>query len=379
MIQQGHIDAREAIVLLWFMLGAKVLLNAPATLVKAGFTSGWMIALAGAVTAAIALLPGLFLMRRFDGLPFARVVEKAGGLVIGKIVGLILFLYLFGLLALTLREFSGAIGTSILPTTPVEVLIFGFLIVTVFTVYLGLESIGRFSLLLAPWLLLFFVVIVLGEARLFDVNHFFPLWGPGPGKLSLLMLQGCSRYFEVIILWIMYPYLRSRGQAGSIAVRALALAALIITTVQIVLLMTLDVQNVMVLTYPIVSLARLVTLGTFVTRIEALLILLWVFVALVSFSVVLWACATTLGETLRLPGYRVLLPPLTAILFGTAVVIKGAGQAISLDTLVYRQNGWIIGFVLPLVIWLLAVIRRKKGGGGQSASESDQGTTAGAG
>ncbi len=319
-----------------------------------------MVPLGAGVVALAASWPGVLLMRRFGGASFPRAADESGGLVIGKIAGFA-FWALFAVSAsLALREFSEAFSITILPRTPIEVIILTLALTAAYSAYLGPEVVGRLTIFLTPWLVLFLIVILLAPLTAVDLGHIFPFWGTGLSSLLRNSLQRSSLYADATVLLVLYPYLRVPAKAHSVAVWAIALAALVFAFVEVVIIMVFDVVNTDRLVFPIVSLARLVAFGRFLTRVEALGVLLWVFLSAVQIAVLLWAAATTLAETLRLPSHRPLFAPLTTIVIAGCSALTGEWQAARLDFQILGRWAGAVAFVLPLGLWLLSLVRGKK-------------------
>ena len=69
--------------------------------------------------------------------------------------------------------------------------------------------------------------------------------------------------------------------------------------------------------------------------------------------------AIILQDTFKLPFYRPLLPALTLLTFTTAFLPEDLIQAIKLEGEIRMVYGWIIAFILPIFVSLVALILRK--------------------
>jgi len=371
MIRQGHIDQAEAILVIWFAIGAKVVLNLPAAVTAHALTAGWMVVLGGGLLSLAAFLPGVLLMRRFPGLPYARAGDEAAGLVPGKIAGVVTAAFLILLSSLTLRESAEAFATTLLPTTPVVVIILVFALTMGYSAYAGVEALGRLVVFFVPWVVAILGLVLLGEVEMVDLRHLFPLWGRGPTAVAADMATSTSLYSEMLLLPILYPYLRRRRQAVRVGVWAILLSTVLLSVVQVVIVGAFDVSNTDRLVFPLISLARFISFGRLFSRVEALVILVWIFAAAIQSTALLWAVATNLAECLRLPDHRPLITPLAAVIAAAATVPVGMREAAAIDFEYVHRWGAIVAFGLPLALWLLAVVRGKRGpGASDQADES---------
>ncbi|MCL6580795.1 MAG: spore germination protein [Firmicutes bacterium] len=324
-------------------------------------TASWMVILLSGAVALAALVPGVALMRRFGTLPFARVAEEAAGVVVGKAYGLAVTLLLVVMDALALRQFADTFDLSILPRTPVQVLVIVLALAAAYAAYAGLEGLSRITVFLTPWLLLALLGLGAAELRSFSVLRLFPLWGPGPGEVAGQSLARSSAYAEVLILFILYPYLRQPRRAVAVGIWSVLLSAALMVATQVVLVGIFDIAGADGLSLPLIHLSRMVALGRFVTRVEPLAVFVWSFAAVLDVTVLLWAAATTLAESLRLPDHRPLVAPLTAVTIGLALLPAGIQQASTLDFEYVRRWAWVVVFAIPAGLWVLAALRGLRG------------------
>jgi spore germination protein KB len=361
MIKQGHIDARQAIILLWLTVSGKELLTYPAAVIAEGFSASWLIPIFAALGTAAAVLPGVALMRRFPGRSFAQAGEEAVGPLIGKGVGLVVVAFLLLDTALALRQFSDAFGISILPLTPIRVIALTLMLVVAYAAYTGLEAVGRMAAFVVPWLALFFVLMYTGRSVDLVFGRLLPFWGPGAGPLALISLEHTGLFSEILILLVMFPYLRQPETGRAAALWIVALSGVVMAVLEVTLLATFDVMGTDRLLYPIIHMTHLVTLGRFDARWDPLVILLWVLLAAVKLTVLLWATATQLGETLRLADFKPLLPVITLLAVIGSRLPGGLQEAVNAYHALIIHHGWVVALVLPGLLWLVVALRRRRG------------------
>jgi len=359
-IKQGYVDGRQATALLWLAASGKVLLTIPALIVAEGFSASWLIPLGSATIAAAAILPGLALMKRFPGRSLAGAAEEAVGPIAGRAAGLVLAGFLAADAALVLRQFSDAFGSVILPRTPIPVITLVLVLTAVYSAYTGLESIGRLSMFLVPWLLAFFALGYTGRVPDLSFARLMPFWGPGPGNLAVQALKHTGLYSELLTLLILIPYLRKPAVGRAVAFWVIGLTVAVMILIQVSILVTFDVLGTDRLLYPVINLSDLVTLGHLDARVEPLIVLLWIFMAAIKVSVILWTLGTHLAETLRLPQFKPLLPIVAVIALAGSRLPGGIQQTIDLYHVSVTHVGGVPVFALPGLLWLAAVLRGRR-------------------
>ncbi|RJQ08394.1 MAG: hypothetical protein C4551_05310 [Bacillota bacterium] len=361
MIRQGHIGRSQAILLVWYVLATKVFLNVPSSLLSEAFSAAWLVTLGGGVVAFLGLVPAVTLMRRFEDMPLARVLDEAGGLVLGKIASLGASVTLLAILGVALREFGESVTISTLSRTPMNIIMVTFVALVGYSAYSGIESSGRLTTFLTPFLLILFGLILFSDISDLNLRQIFPLLGPGPGRLAVSMLTRSSIYAEVMVMLILYPYLRERRDALAVATWALALGVAVLTTTEVIISSAFGIEGSERLLFPFLQLARLSTLGRFVTRLDPLFVFLSFFAAALSFSTVLWAAVTHLAEALRLKDHRPLIAPISAVVVAGGLLPRCLLNVIDISFGVIYMWAWIPLVLLPGLFLPLAVLRGKKG------------------
>jgi spore germination protein KB len=359
-IKQGHIDARQAIILLWLTVSGKELLTYPAAIIAEGFSASWLIPILAALVTGVAVLPGVALMRRFPGRSFARAGEEAVGPLIGKGVGLVVVAFLLLDAALALRQFSDALGISLLPLTPIRVIALGLVLAVAYGAYTGLEAVGRMAAFVVPWLAILFVLLYTGRSADMVLGRLMPFWGPGAGPLALISMEHTGLFSEVLILLVMFPYLRRPAAGRAAALWVIALSGAMMAVLEASLLATFDVMGTDRLLYPIIHMTHLVTLGRFDARWDPLVVLLWILLAAVKLTVLLWATSTQLGETLRLADFKPLLPVVSLLAVIGSRLPGGLQEAVNAYHFLIVHYGWVVALVLPGLLWLVVALRRRK-------------------
>lgn len=361
MIRQGHVERAQIILILWYALSAKLFLTFPSSLIGETLSASWWVMAGAGVIALVAFLPGLALMRRFVRLPLARAFDEAGGLILGKAASFAVGATLLAITALSLREFGESFTVSILPQTPVTIIMVTFALLAGYAAYVGLESLGRVAIFMTPFLLILFGLILFSNPEDFNPLRLFPLLGPGLGTVASSTFLRSSVYAELLLLLIAYPYLRERRDAVPVAVWAMVLAAGVLMITQVIITGVFDNFGTVRFPFPVLRLARLATLSRFITRIDPVFVFLWFFVAATKQTIMLWAASTHLAETLRLPTNRPLIPALTVIVIALGLAPRSIEQVAEISFMGVFRWAWLTAFALPAVFWLLAVIRKKTG------------------
>lgn len=359
-LREGYLGEHETAVMLIIFLATKIFLSFPQAMVHVARTSAWIVPALSALWA----LPGLWalcaLMRRFPGRSIIEVAEEVAGPWLGGLAALAIFLTFLVITVAILRQFTESIVTMVLPETPVSVIAAIFTVAITFGAYKGMEAITRTAWIIFPWIAAGLGIILVLVLPWADYHRLFPPLGLGLGQLLLLGPQKVSMYTEFIILGLVFPSLRYSARPFRLGLVVLLASILIISSTLAVFLAVYSVADGERQVFPVYQLSRLIYLGRFVQRIDAIFVLVWVISGLLKLSVSLYGTAAALGRFLRLPLYQPLVFPLALIAFALSFWPPDITAAVALDQHVLRTWGWAPAFGLPLVLLGAASLRKTR-------------------
>ncbi|MFZ5827710.1 MAG: GerAB/ArcD/ProY family transporter [Bacillota bacterium] len=355
---EGHISLREGTTLIFIALSAMLFLQFPQFLIGVGGPAAWQVALVVTMAGLVLLLPMGALAKRFPGRGLAEIGREAAGPFLGPLFTLLVALWLFASAALTLRNFTETFLISILPDTPPSVLVVVGAACAVFASYKGIEAIGRSAVILLPLVAGGALLVLLFSLPRVDLSLIYPFWGQGLMPTMAGGLYYSSMVAEAIVLLAAgYAFRDGTVLRNSSLLGALLFGLAAMATVA-VLVTVFGAPTAGENPFPLYNLARLVYLGRFFQRTEAVIITFWFFAAAIRLSLLLHAAAVSFGGALGLPLYRPLLFPMLILLVSLAMVPHDFLEVLRWDRDLLRPLGFVV-LAIPLVLWLLAAVRGK--------------------
>lgn len=364
MMHTGYIGTKEARALLTIVLSTSVSLTLPQDMVFQAGTAGW---LAMIVSLAVGLAAwGMFsrIAKRAPGKSLVEIAEEGWGAAGRWTVGSVLGLYFLLITALVLRAFVELVIGTILPNTPSEVVMFLFMSVTVYMAYYGLETLSRLSQLIGWTLLIGLVLLLVMDWREMDFAYLYPPLGPGWGRLVEVGVVKASYFSELLLLGLMIPGIRTVTDVGRIAWNAVWVSGLLMVMMVLGYSLSFPPPAGADNPFPFYQMARLVYLGRFVQRLEAVFDLLWVIAAAVYIGAGIWGTAQSFARSWGLPVFRPLVFPVALLIYGLAALPADYPQTAALTNDYLRTWGWVMLLGLPAVVWWGAVRsnrRRREG------------------
>lgn len=363
---EGELGLSAGAALLYTVLAAKLFVQYPANLINVGGPAGWQVALVMTAAGLLLFLPTAALAKRFPGRGLAQISEEVAGPFLGSLLTLAVVLWLFASFANGMRNFTETFKVSSLPITPPSALMMVIAGCAIYACYRGLEGLGRGAMLLLPIVAAGSLSVLLFSLPRVEIGRLYPFWGFGLTETLTGGLLYAGMAADAILLLMVGHAFREPShlrQAGLIAIGLFGLTA---TATVLILITVFGSPDAGEQTLPMFTLARLVYLGRFVQRTEALITMFWVLAAAVRLSALLYGTVTGLAVVMRLPYYRPLLFPVTLLAFTLAFVAPDARTVGIIDRDWLRPLGLALMAVPPLLLGLAAVRRKGAKAGAQA-------------
>ena len=357
---KAKIGAKELTALLTMYVVPNAFLSYPSAISHSGMEAAWMEPLLSGVIAMVLFLMVQTLIRRhFKGLDFIEIAKETFGRAFAILVALACAAYLLASTASVMREFEENVITTVLPLTPILMVGLLFILVVWYMAYCGLEGIARTSLILLPILIAGIVAVCLMTVNWWKPYLLLPIWGAGPEAVEAGSLRYSSIFANVLLVCILYPHAKDDKSFRRVGVVSILLSAVLLSGFIAVYHMVFTPQQANHMTFHLYQLARMIFLGRFFQRMEAIFIFLWVTSAVVKMAFTLWATAYLLASAFQWPVYRPILPALALGCFSISMVPTDVMSAVQWEQQYLLGWGWTIVFALPLGVVSLASLRKR--------------------
>ncbi len=297
--------------------------------------------------------------------PDKSVVEYAPELVGrfgGKLIGLLYIFFFMHTNAIIVREFGDFLVTAFLPETPLLVFNSIVVLVAAYAVYNGMEVLCRMNQFLFPLFIAAFSFIVFLLTENISFDNFLPLMENGVKPVIWgSMVPGAWRG-EILLMLMFLPFLNQPREAGKTLITAVFVIGFFLTltaATSIAVFGPLLTQNMV---FPVLELARYVSLGHFLERLEAVVIIVWV--AGVAVKVAAFYLAAVLGtaQWLNIKDYRPLVYPVGIfILLYSAALFENSRELVDFLATVFAPYAYFFELIIPLGLLAVALIRKRGG------------------
>lgn len=361
MLENAKINIRQfAVLVSIFTIGSSILV-APSGLALTAKQDAWIAAALGLGISYLFIWLYTVLGSRFPNMTLAQYSEVILGKWLGKFVSLLFVSYFFILAALLLREIGDFVVVQVMPETPVQSIMMLYLAIVLMAARLGIETLARAAEIFFPWTIALFLFLVLFLLPELDADKIQPVLGEGvkPVLRAAFPFLGLP-FLELVVFLMIVPYVnRTKGVGKAIftGISIEGLAIIIITTISI---LVLGDDFTARSTYPSYVLAKKISIGNFLERLEAIMAGIWFLSLYFKLAICYYASALGLAQTLKLKQYRALIFPLGMILLVFSIFsVPNLSYFKSFLAHIWTPYSLTYGLFLPLLLLGVAVLRKK--------------------
>lgn len=331
----------------------------PAGIIKIVGADLWLACLAGGAGVAAMGWFYLALDRRCPGRTIVGCALDSLGPWVGRLAVLPYLIFHFNLINVHFREISDFVNTALLPATPRTAILVFLLFLMGWAIYGGLEVFGRVVIFFFPVIsVLVYPATVVMAANRMEPSLLQPVLAGGAGPSALGSLSVTALWSEISFLAVLLAYTGGCDRAKARGVMAGILLGTAIMCFQAVAVISLFGPELATrLRYPLLSLAKLISLGIFLERPDALIAGFWLGAAFCKAGVLYITAVLGISQWLGMRDYRHLVWPVGALSIGlTLLKFRSVTEYYEwLD--VVALNFLPAGLGIPLLVFLAARFR----------------------
>lgn len=334
----------------------------PYFIVKDNGTAGLLALLPGLLTGVLTIIICSFWHSHCGEIGFIEALPQMLSKPLGKLLGLLLVLFYMAFTVVCLCSFVEMMKGQLLVETPRLVLLCTIFLLVGWFSWNGLEDIARIAVLCTLIVAVLLLLVTVGNLDVFSVRELFPLQVKNSALLQQATVHSIYSYGGLMALFMIYPALNREKIKNWQSGLALLLSTGILAAGLILSLGVFGQAGQGPAIWLPLELARMVRLGPFLERTEALFTMLWILIVFVNGSVLVWCASEGLHQLVRRPKSVWLHWGLVAILLVASVLVKDVLQLFQLEQLLSQCNLYFLPLILLLIgIGTILYSRRKEG------------------
>ncbi|KZE37161.1 spore gernimation protein [Bhargavaea cecembensis] len=357
-VSDGKIGGREFFAIIYSMMAIRITNSTPNLLLDSGITAAWMMPLLSAAFLLGPLLLLLPLLKKHN-IGLVDLLYKLTGNAFGRLITLALFVAIFSSTSLNGRNYADIVTTMYYPETSVLLIMVVLILGASFYIaHRGLEAVSRTALLVVPVFMLTSVFLIISVASQLNYYYVFPIAGSGAGTILKDSVAYSAFYGDIILIGILYAYVRSHGAFRKAALWGLWVPAFKMAVFLAVYVMMFDYPAVQNIAFPYHHLTRMAMIGTVANHVEAVFLALWFIGASLHFAIYLYLSAFLLGKVINYREFEYLILPLAGIAVVLGMIPDNHLQGEQWRKLLLEVSSGLF-LLLPVLLWVLDRFRKK--------------------
>ncbi len=333
-----------------------------------GFSSSagrdaWIASLISTAIGVLIVSVYLFLMKLQPGLTLVEWFPTQFGKWIGTPIAWmypLLFLYDAGRATGDIKDL---IPTTILPLTPQIVIVLSFLSVITYTVYSGIENIGRISGIWMPIIVFLYLIVVglIAASGIIDFKNTQPIVNKGWGNImGAVWPLGITQTFgETIEFAMIWPLVKEEQKIVKVTLIATLASGLLICSVDFIAILVLSEKYFSDSIYPIYTLIQQIDVADFIENLDSISVILFLTTAFFKISLHIFSAVYGMQKLLKAKSYRIFIIPVAA-------AVSYLGMTMADSVLEHSEVGlkilpfnlWIpLFYVLPILLFIVTIAK----------------------
>ncbi len=295
-----------------FLSGFSTLFLIEAKLVKQDV---WMSNLLAIVTSIGVLWLLTFVQSQHPQLSMAEACEKLLGKWFSKLALVIYLIYFLETGVLAYRAISWFYTTAILPYTAPNVLIILIVLVSSYSIYLGLGTLVRTVQFILPFFIVCICIVSLFIFREVEINPFLPM---SQSKLSVIIYGGMLSFGfpfgKVVVFGFLLSRVKQTNKTFVNLAAAVVLSGIYLLMASYLTFGALGIHLTKLSAFPFFTTIQLVKFGEYMERIEIIIIAIWTIFTLFELIVLHYVFILVIKQIFKIKETKPFILP-TGLLF----------------------------------------------------------------
>lgn len=297
---------------------------------------------------------------RFPGQNMMQYSITILGKYFGRIVALLFCFFFLMVASVLMRSIGMLIGNVILPSTPLQLIIFTGFIFTGFAVKKGIETIARTCEILGPIYLISLVLLLILITPLVDINNLKPQLAEGlypflSGSIFILS------YIGICIIMGMYIPICNHQENGFIAkFIAVSIGTFVISTLVAFGVGVFGMEPAGNMVNVGWQLTRMIDIGEIIQRVEIIWMIIAIGAGIMSVTNMIWAACIGFSQVVGLSSYKPIVYPMILIAMILSVISFDSNvELLNFAFYSYPFIGIMIESGLELLLFITAILLKK--------------------
>jgi spore germination protein len=218
-----------------------------------------------------------WISKQYPGLNFSEINEVVLGKVFSKITMTIIAVYLISSAGLSLRVFGDSIKVFLLEKTPMIVVMTVMILTAVYCIKSGIDTLSIVFDILLPFVLIFFIIIMILTISALEPKNIFPVFHHGIGEILRGSLEIVDPILTCGIIAYIMPYFGEQAKVKRYIFLSITISSILYLIIIVLSIMVFGEVELQYQVYPTLNLGKAVQLKTEIfERTESLFMIVWI-------------------------------------------------------------------------------------------------------
>lgn len=353
----SHIQLRALIVATVIGIG---IISLPNDLANIMGKDGWILI----ILTALVLIPIFYMINyifeKNPGKDYFQIGEETLGKVVFTLCKLIVLAYFIVYMTFVVRSLSELIKAFLLHTTPVEIIIFLFILTSLYISSMEIDIIARAGYFIYPIILVFVGIFVFIALPTAEFSNLLPTLQSDFKKIPRGVMSTFFTFtgFEVMIFAL--PYVEDKKKALKSSFIALGTITLIYLLMFFTTLTQFHLQQLQGQSFSLLMIAKTVDLpGYFLQNLDGVVMAIWILVVFATFAPSFFAAGKVLSSIFKTKTHKYFLLGMLPVIYYISLLPK---DYITLKTnmlQVYNILAFATVIIIPFLIFIVGLIKRR--------------------
>lgn len=350
------------VLVIFFTIGSSIL-YIPSTLTTAVKQDAWLAAIIGNLLGLLVVWFFTTISLWFPKLTYTELNEKIFGKFIGKLISILFVLMAFLYASALIAQSSIFLITQMYPETPITFINLLMVLIVILAVRLGIQTIARSAEIFLFFFFLLFMILVVSISNQIQLANLEPFFQAHITSIlnSSFKVTAVSSINAIVLFMIFPAFVSDIKKCRKNFYIGTLIGGAVIITITMLCIFVLGSNTTAHQVYPSYTLAKVINVGDFITRIEGLMALLWTLALFFKVTLYFYTGVLALSKLLNIKEYRVLTFPAGAIILVFSIIIfPNILYQYKFDEEIAIAITFVIGLIFPLLATIVFQLRKKK-------------------
>lgn len=342
-----------------FTIGASLIIL---TGIKYARKDSFICDILGLILGVLVALMMAYIVDQFPNMEYTQILDKIFNPTIGRVVAVMYLIFSVSLLALIESDISGLITTIVMTKTPSWVILLSIIAISAYILNKGIEIFSLNVEILFPlsFILIGFIYILL-IFKFGDLSNLLPIFSEDPkdilrGTIDVFAFP----YLDNCILIFIYSLSKEKLKKSKVVKTSYLMISFFLIIRSVVVISVLGIDEVLRFTFPFFEAVRLIQIGSYIERLELLLLIAWIINAYIKLTICYYVILKCIQYIFNLKDYKKLSTALIVFVIPIGINAVSSTDDLFIDNSVTTPSIKIPILVITILVFIKALILSRK-------------------